>query len=719
MGSLTNLQYLLLNNNQLEGAIPTQLGSLTSLTQLYLHNNRLSEALPPELGSLANLQQLYLYNNPLSGPVPSGWGGTTYPLTALNHLDLSFTNLTGTLPSALAARRDADPPTLTVTWDTIVDQTTLPTEVASVRIEWASPPDSTVTNPTAFSVGPPASTTFPEPRQIYTLTALDSGGDAVTDRLSASIEVCLPRPAGLAAPLYLYRYQPAADATQPGRWERLTAGWRVSDREVCATVSQFSDFQVGTYTPPTDRGGGGGSGGVDIPPRDDHANTPWQATPIAPHGRAAGWLDTPRDIDFFTFTAPYAGVLVVETLGALDTHGTVWDRAGPGAADTELVDTVLTVVATAVSGGQNFRLSTQGAAGPVVITVVTADRGGSGQNFRLSTRVAAGPVVIAVRGNGRQTGRYLLQIALVGGYLENPAPASFQSGVGVLSGWACEGEGVEIEINGEVWPAAYGTERLDTATLPSGAVLCGDTDNGFGLLFNWNRLGDGDYEVVARLNGIPIGHRSTVDGIELGRATVTVTTLGEEFVEEVAGSCTVEDFPGPGELVTLVWQEGQQNFVIAGEATAAGENRTGEPGVGYLENPGANSFQSGVGVLSGWVCEAEAVEVEIVQADGTVLRQAAAYGTERLDTDDICGDSDNGFGLLFNWNRLGDGDHTVIALVDDEELGRATVQVTTLGEESARGLVGECVVEDFPSPGETVTLEWQQGQQNFVITGVD
>ena len=53
----------------------------------------------------------------------------------------------------------------------------------------------------------------------------------------------------------------------------------------------------------------------------------------------------------------------------------------------------------------------------------------------------------------------------------------------------------------------------------------------------------------------------------------------------------------------------------------------GEPR-GMVENPGANSYQSGIGVISGWVCEAEAVEIEI----GDFLPQAAAYGTERMDT---------------------------------------------------------------------------------------
>ena len=120
-------------------------------------------------------------------------------------------------------------------------------------------------------------------------------------------------------------------------------------------------------------------------------------------------------------------------------------------------------------------------------------------------------------------------------------------------------------------------------------------------------------------------------------------------------------------------------------------------------------------MISGWVCAADAVEIAI----GDLALQGAGYGTERLDTEDVCGDTDNGFGLLFNWNLLGEGEHAVVAYVDGMELGRATVRVTTLGHEFLRGVEGECVVEDFPMPGETVTLEWQQNSQNFVITAVE
>ena len=120
---------------------------------------------------------------------------------------------------------------------------------------------------------------------------------------------------------------------------------------------------------------------------------------------------------------------------------------------------------------------------------------------------------------------------------------------------------------------------------------------------------------------------------------------------------------------------------------------------GYLGNPGAASFQSGIGLISGWVCEAEVVEIEIATARGTTVRQEAAYGTERLDTADTCGDTDNGFGLLFNWNLLGDGEHTVIIRVNDVELSRASVTVTTLGSEFLRDVAGTCPVPDFPSSG--------------------
>ncbi len=297
------------------------------------------------------------------------------------------------------------------------------------------------------------------------------------------------------------------------------------------------------------------------------------------------------------------------------------------------------------------------------------------------------------------------------GFLGNPAPASFQSGIGVISGWVCEAEEVEIEFrNGttntvETYEAGYGTIREDTEP------ECGDSDNGFGLLWNWNRLGDGEHVV-----------RALVDGVELGQATVTVTTLGEEFARGLSGQYRLANFPSGGDAVHLHWNQAQQNFVLGPAVLPEGDgtDRLGDIQVGFLGNPSPASPQSGIGVISGWVCEAEEVEIELTNGStGAVQTYVAAYGTSRTDTASICGDSDNGFGLLWNWNRLGDGEHVVRALVDGgEELGGATVVVTTLGEEFARGLSGQYRLEDFPTVGQAVTVEWQEAQQNFVITGV-
>ena len=348
-------------------------------------------------------------------------------------------------------------------------------------------------------------------------------------------------------------------------------------------------------------GGGGGRGAPTCTQDDVHGNSAAQATDIALATETTGAICPAADVDYFTVTAPGQGLLFVDTTGGVPTRGTIWQHER--------------VLASGLTGRE-----------PAA---------------RLGARVQAGPVVVAVQGQGGATGPYAVEITFVRGYLENPGAASFQSGIGVLSGWVCEADAVEIALNGVPQMAAYGTERRDTE------AVCGDTDNGFGLLFNWNLLGDGEHEVVA-----------FVDGVELSRTTVTVTTLGTEFLRDVAGACAAEDFPMLGETVTVAWQQTQQNFVIARGPAPTGESRAGAIDVGFLENPGPNSFQSGIGVISGWVCAADEVEVAI----GDTGRQLAAYGTERLDTLDACGDTDNGFGLLFNWNLLGDGEHEVVAL---------------------------------------------------------
>ena len=62
---------LSLRNNTLSGEIPPELGSLSNLERLVLDDNKLSGEIPAELGSLSNLTELLLYGNELSGCVAS------------------------------------------------------------------------------------------------------------------------------------------------------------------------------------------------------------------------------------------------------------------------------------------------------------------------------------------------------------------------------------------------------------------------------------------------------------------------------------------------------------------------------------------------------------------------------------------------------------------------------------------------------------------------
>ena len=281
--------------------------------------------------------------------------------------------------------------------------------------------------------------------------------------------------------------------------------------------------------------------------------------------------------------------------------------------------------------------------------------------------------------------------------LENPQPDSFQSGTGVISGWACDANLIEIVFDDtSTFEAAYGTSRADTES------VCGDANNGFGLLFNWNLIGAGTHTV-----------RALADGQEFASATFTVTGFGTELLVGASGEFPIQDFPQVGTDITLRWQESVQNFVIRGASESSGGTSGSSPRV--LENPQPGSFQSGTGVVSGWACEAN--QIEIVFDDSSTFE--AAYGTSRADTLGPCGDVNNGFGLLFNWNLLGPGIHTVRALADGQEFAHATVTVTTFGTELLQDVGRHERLEDFPQVGTDSIVAWQTSLQNFVIARVD
>ena len=134
---------------------------------------------------------------------------------------------------------------------------------------------------------------------------------------------------------------------------------------------------------------------------------------------------------------------------------------------------------------------------------------------------------------------------------------------------------------------------------------------------------------------------------------------------------------------------------------------------GVLENPANESFTSGIYMFSGWVCEAEEVEIVINGSSGL----KAAYGTSRGDTAGICGDSNNGFGLLYNMALLGTGEHTAVAYADGQEFGRSTFNVQRLSTgEFLRDRQAIAIEPNFPTAGREVWLEWVQSAQNFLIS---
>lgn len=291
--------------------------------------------------------------------------------------------------------------------------------------------------------------------------------------------------------------------------------------------------------------------------------------------------------------------------------------------------------------------------------------------------------------------------------LESPIEGSSESGIGLIRGWACNTATVEVEIDGgQRQKAAHGTSRPDTQE------ICGSTSTGFGLPYNWSALGDGFHTV-----------RVLADGVEFGRARFYVTTFGQPYVLGLSGDYVLPNFPRAGNEVAVRWSEPRQNFVIVG-ATVNRSPTQVNPAVNATaqasllanqESPRTGSFESGIGLIRGWVCNASVVEVQI---DGGE-RLKAGYGTSRSDIAATCGNPNSGYGLLFNWNTLGSGVHTLQAFADGVEFANATFTVTSLGQPFLRDLPAyEQTLVNFPSTGRSTTIRWSEPHQNFVIVGV-
>ena len=149
--------------------------------------------------------------------------------------------------------------------------------------------------------------------------------------------------------------------------------------------------------------------------------------------------------------------------------------------------------------------------------------------------------------------------------LEIPGPGTTLSGIGVISGWKCEANGLlTVRFNNDdPIPLLYGSERTDVRN----AGVCDDTAVGFMAIWNWGNLSDGEHTAVVYDNGV-----------EFARSTFTVVTTGVSFLRDANGTCTIPDFPAPGENARFVWnqstqhleldevsEKSQHNFVVGGQ----------------------------------------------------------------------------------------------------------------------------------------------------------
>ncbi|CAB4266258.1 unnamed protein product [Prunus armeniaca] len=95
IGNLSGvIEKLYMGGNHIYGHIPSSIGHLSSLTLLKVSYNLISGAIPPEIGQLKDLQMLGLAANKMSVHIPNSLG----KLRMLNNIDLSGNYFVGNIP---------------------------------------------------------------------------------------------------------------------------------------------------------------------------------------------------------------------------------------------------------------------------------------------------------------------------------------------------------------------------------------------------------------------------------------------------------------------------------------------------------------------------------------------------------------------------------------------------------------------------------------------
>jgi uncharacterized repeat protein (TIGR02543 family) len=298
-----------------------------------------------------------------------------------------------------------------------------------------------------------------------------------------------------------------------------------------------------------------------------------------------------------------------------------------------------------------------------------------------------------------------LPLAVATGVLGTPVSGSTVSGVGVISGYHCSSKNIEVRIDGvSLGKAGAGTTLL--GTLP----VCGHADTGYSLLYNFNNLANGPHTLSAYADGVQFASHSFT----------SFRSGGVPWLAGASKTATLADFPQAGQSATLEWVQSYQNFLITGIGGASAQagpvaGVAAAANVGVLGTPVAGGTVSGVGVISGYHCSSKDIDVYI---DGAYIGKAGA-GTTLLGTQAVCGRTDTGYSLLYNFNNLANGQHLVEVYADGGFFdSHAFTSFQSGGTAWLAGVSRTTTVPGFPQAGQTATLQWQQSYQNFLVTGI-
>jgi len=94
---MTELRYIMFQENSLSGGVPTEVGKLVKVNSLYMNNNQLDAPLPEEIGEMENLRDIRLHDNLIPGVIPDSIG----KLFKLRYLDFYNNQMVGDIPAGI------------------------------------------------------------------------------------------------------------------------------------------------------------------------------------------------------------------------------------------------------------------------------------------------------------------------------------------------------------------------------------------------------------------------------------------------------------------------------------------------------------------------------------------------------------------------------------------------------------------------------------------